>query len=149
MFFMTEVIWVDEDIHLLEGERDGIKCFGYKVSCINNANSAFKYIKEKEDILEVRLIILDVMLLSGIGVNDGKNDHIAPSSTAGLELARKLCQHNPALGGKIVFFTCISDEGHINNTQTCAQEIGADFLPKSTDLGDIRFALKLREMGKI
>lgn len=146
---MEKIFWIDEDSHLWSSERDALRDFGYEVVKLGNANVAFSILSNINDLSGIRLLIMDVMLLAGIQGEIEDKNYIMPTNRSGLVLARKLNNLNPHFGGKILFFSCASDNSHIAEITTCADEIGAAYFPKDQQYRGLDFAVKLREAGLI
>jgi len=145
----NKILWVDEDQHHWEAERDALSDFNYELLPIKNANKALKFLSQNPDWSDIKLIILDVMLLAGERSANSQEPYIPPTNYAGLVLARCLYDINKKVGRKILFFSCASDSQHIADINSCAAEIGAKYLPKSDEFRCLDFALKLRELKLI
>jgi hypothetical protein len=139
----SKVYWVDEDERIWAPERSVLRGLGFEVIPIGDASTALSLIST-ESPSNVRLLILDVMLLPG-------EDHVAfPEDTTnggtetGLILAEKLYSINIQFGPRILFFSRATRASIIKKTERLVARIGGFYLPKSTSTQGKHFVEWLR-----
>jgi hypothetical protein len=127
----SKVFWVDEDERIWAPERSVLTGLGFNVIPVGDASSALSTICA-EDPSNIRLLILDIMLLPG-------DDHVVFSdqltnggTETGLVLAERLYSANSALGPRILFFSRATRGPIISKTKLLASRIGGYYLQKST-----------------
>jgi hypothetical protein len=126
----SKVFWVDEDERIWAPERSVLTGLGLIVVPIGDASTALSIISV-ENPSNIRLLILDVMLLPG-------DDEVAFSeqvtnggTETGLVLAEKLYSINTKLGSRVLFFSRATRPTIISKTKLLASRIGGFYLPKS------------------
>ena len=142
------VFWVDEDDRIWETERNILMGLGFDPIPIGDATRALDIIGGTV-IGDVKLIILDVMLLQGDDEIVFSDEVTSQGRETGLVLAETLYAVDPNYGSKILFFSRVTEAHRVARIKSVAAKIGGFYLPKNKDTQGKYFISWLQKNGFI
>jgi hypothetical protein len=142
------VFWIDEDNRIWETERNILIGLGFEVTPVPDATLALAIIGSA-GVNDVRLIILDVMLLQGEDEIAFSDELTSGGRETGLVLAEKLCAADPSYGSRILFFSRVTEAHRVAKIKAVANKLGGFYLPKNKDTQGKYFISWLEKNGFI
>jgi DNA-binding NtrC family response regulator len=142
-----KIVWVDEDERIWAPERSALVGLGYDVESISDATSALEYFYGSE-CEEIKLVILDVMLLQGSS-EKFSDERTNKGLNTGIVLAEEIVENCAADASKIVLFSRASKKEHISYMKKKATALNIEHIRKSPITQGRHFIKWLIEHGYI
>jgi hypothetical protein len=140
----SKVFWVDEDERIWAPERSILTGIGLEVIPLGDASTALNLILTERP-SDIRLLILDIMLLPGDDQNAFSEQTTNGGTETGLILAERLYAADRAFGPKILLFSRATRPTIIAKTKSLAERIGGFYLPKTIETQGKHFIKWLKE----